>query len=638
MMKTLDSLKLSGQLPSPKGVALAILELCRQEDATMNDIARVVQTDPALSGRLLYQANTGINGRRPVASVPEAVMRVGLSAVRQLALGFSLVDQNQNGPCRPFNYQEFWSHSLLMALAMQELGKISHAAAPDELFACGLLARIGCLGLATIYPDEYARILEQRLSGEDLIGLEQKLLQTDHNELTAALLIDWGIPKALVEPVFHHENPSASGFSEGSRPHQLTHLFFLAARIADLGLIAEGGRGGLIAELMRLAGKIGLDADDFGVLVDELIKKWQEWGKLLKIPASALPAFAEMATTPGLGDEADPAALRVLLVDDDPTGLIMMGGLLGEVLGHTVYTAGNGQEALALAVEKMPQVVVTDWRMPVMDGLSLCRALRATEWGQSMYIIMLTGVDSEEEILKAFELGVDDYMVKPVNVRTLRARLRAAWHYVKLLEAWEHDRTQLKQFAAELAISHRRLEQVALTDMLTDLPNRRSGMSSLDQAWQASSRSGTPLAALLIDIDHFKKINDQHGHAVGDIVLKQVAKAIQESARKDDSICRLGGEEFLIICRNTDLKSAFHAAERLRNTIRSLATRGGEFTIETAVSIGVACKEPDMLNADALVNAADKALYHAKNTGRDRTCLINQGKMLSAQLKPTSPN
>ena len=603
----------------------------------MSEIARVVQTDPALSGRLLHQANAGINGRRPIASVPEAVMRVGLAAVRQLALGFSLIDHHQHGPCQQFNYQDFWSHSLLTALTMQRLGTLSQVGTPDELFACGLLARVGCLSLATIYPEEYSSILEQRLDGDDLIDLERQTLHTDHNELTAALLIEWGIPKALVEPVYHHEKPAASGFSEGSRPYQLTHLFFLAARVADLGLVAEGGRNGLISELMRLASQIGLDVDDFGTLVDELIVKWQDWGQLLKVPASALPAFAEMATAPIVSDEANPASLRVLLVDDDPTTLMMMSSLLGNLLGHTVFTAANGQEALALAVEKAPQVVITDWRMPVMDGLSLCRALRATDWGQSMYIIMLTGVDSEGEVIQAFELGVDDYIVKPVNVRTLRARLRAAWHYVKLLEAWENDRAQLKQFAAELAISHRRLEQMALTDMLTNLPNRRSGMGALDQAWRASVRSGVPLAVLLIDIDHFKKINDEHGHAVGDIVLKEVARAIHESARKDDSICRLGGEEFLIICRNADLKSAFHTAERLRKMIGARAIEGDKFRVQTAISVGVACKEPEMANPEILVKAADKALYYAKNAGRNRTCLISQDKFLLSHPNPAAP-
>ncbi len=633
-MRTLESLKVGSQLPSPKGVALAILEVCRREDTTTTEIARIVQTDPALSGRLLHLSNSIAmsSGGRQTASVPEAILRVGLAAVRQLALGFSLVDQSQNGPCKAFDYPRFWSHSLLMALAMQRLARISRAGAADELFACGLLARVGCLGLATIYPDEYASILEQSSSDTQLVELERQRLQIDHNELTAAMLTDWGIPKSLVEPVSFHEAPAASGFIEGSRPYQLANLFYLAKRVADLGVATEDARSDQIPELMRLGSQLGLDTEAFGAVIDELGKEWIEWGALLKVPAAALPAFSVMAAPPSADLEESPAALRVLLVEDDPTTLMMMESLLGELLGHTVFTATQGKEALALAVEVMPQVVLTDWMMPVMDGIELCRALRATEWGQSMYVIMLTGVDAEDDILKAFEVGVDDYVTKPINVRALRARLRAAWHYVQLLESWERDRAQLKQFTAELAISNRRLEHVALTDQLTNLPNRRAGMTALDQAWRSAERTGQALAVLAIDVDHFKKVNDSYGHAVGDLVLKAVAKAIQDSARKDDSICRMGGEEFLFVCRNTDLRAALQAAERLRKMIAGLVITVSGAEVRTSISIGIACKGTDTPDADALVNTADKALYGAKHGGRNRTCLMTQGQLLFSQV------
>jgi len=630
-MKTLESLKISGPLPSPKGVALAILDLCQREDATTTDIARVVQSDPALSGRLIRQANWLAQRGRSIASVTDAIHYTGLVAVRQLALGFSLVEQNLHGPCRGFDYQRFWSHSLLMGLAMKRFGELGHGGSPDELFSCGLMARIGLLGLATAYPVEYAEIAGQQVGPSELIEQERKFLQTDHNELTAAMLVDWGIPKMLVESVFWHEAPAGSGFSEGSRPFKLTHLFHLAQCVADLCLSPKAERNTLITDLLRQGGGIGLDADDLGALVDELASQWQEWGDLLNVPAAALPPFAEMAAPPKSGDDASPAALRVLIVDDDPTMLHLMKALLGKTLGHNVTTATNGQEALALAVAVMPQIVLTDWRMPVMDGLELCRALRAADWGQTMYIIMLTDVDSDDDVNRAFETGVDDYVAKPINLRALRARMRAGWHYVKLLESWEQDRAQLKQFAADLAISHRRLEHVALTDQLTELPNRRSGMHSLTQAWNAADRSGQPLAVLLIDIDHFKRVNDNHGHAIGDVMLKEVGKIIQTSARKDDRVCRLGGEEFLVICGNADVAAAYQAAERLRKMVRSLSIQAGGSTLRTSVSVGVASKEPGTADEEALVHAADQALYGAKNAGRDRTCVSRGGTLLHHQ-------
>ena len=629
-MKKLAHLSLDSELPSPKGVALAILELCRRDDITISEITRVAQTDPALTSRLIRQANSAAQGAgRPIASVTDAILRLGMGTVRNLAMGFSLVDQYQNGPCEGFDYQAFWSHALLMALAAQSFGAMTKLGASEELFACGLLSQVGRLSLATVYPVAYGQLLQDPNAAASMAALEQEHLHTDHNELTAALLIEWGLPGALVEPIYHHESPDTSGFSPGSRPHQLVHLFHLARCVADLGLAADGERSSRTTELLLLGGKIGLNADELGATIDELVCRWREWGELLRIPASSLPSFAQMSTPQALrsDERSNAGALRVLVVDDDPTTLAILETVLRDTLGHVVFTARNGNEALARVVESQPQVAITDWLMPGLSGLELTDALRATEWGQKIYLIMLTSLDTEEEISTAFEAGVDDFLIKPVNLRTLRARLRAAWHYVQLLEAWEHDRAQLKQFTAELAISNRRLEHAAMTDLLTELPNRRAGIAALDKAWAASSRFEHPLSVLVLDIDYFKRINDTYGHAVGDKVLIEVAQQIQRVARKDDSVCRLGGEEFLMTCPNTDIKAALLAADRLRRTIEALQIDVEGTVIRSTVSIGVASREPKMADSGALVNAADRALYRAKETGRNRSCIIIQGQL-----------
>jgi diguanylate cyclase (GGDEF)-like protein len=152
-------------------------------------------------------------------------------------------------------------------------------------------------------------------------------------------------------------------------------------------------------------------------------------------------------------------------------------------------------------------------------------------------------------------------------------------------------------------------------------------MNDLAQAWSAANRSGQPLAVMMIDIDRFKSVNDTYGHAVGDKVLTEVAGAIRDAARKDDSVCRMGGEEFLVVCRNTTLKSTLQAAERLRKKVKALKITAGAAELRISISIGVASKEPDMAEADTLVNAADKALYAAKLAGRDRTCVITRGEV-----------
>ena len=627
-MNKIEQLRVSGQLPSPKGVALAIMEISQRENATLDEVARLVQTDPAMSGRLLRLANAAAQNGRVVVSINEAVLRLGMATVRQLAMGFSLVDQYPQGRCTTFDYPGFWSHSLFMAVASQELAKVVRVGTPDELFTCGLLAQIGRLALVTVYPAEYAAILEQQDRGGSLRELERERLGMDHTEFTIAIMTDCGIPKALVEPVYYHEAPKTSGFSEGSRPCQLTHLFFHARRMADLGLSPEADRHGKISELMCLGGMVGLNTEALAEVFDRVVQQWQEWGELLKVPASHLPSFSTMvsAPVPRPEQELKSTCKRVLLVEDEPTTRLKTEAMLRQLLGCTVFTAENGKEALALALEIMPQIVITDWLMPVMDGLEFCCALRATDWGQPMYVIMLTGVETEDQIIQAFEAGVDDYVTKPVNTRALSARMRAALHYVKLLEAWEGDRVQLKQFAAELAISNRRLEHAAMTDLLTGLPNRRAGMDALARAWSASLRTGQPVAALVIDVDLFKLINDRHGHAVGDVVLQEVAKGIQAAARKDDSVSRMGGEEFLLVCQNADPRTALFAAERLRKTVKELKVNIAGVAIQTTVSIGVANREAGMADADDMVLGADKALYAAKNAGRDRVCLFALGK------------
>lgn len=638
----INQLKISTLLPSPKGVALALTEACRKDDVAITDIAKLIQTDPVLSGRLIQKANATNQRTRAISSVIEAIPHVGLNVVKQLAMGFSLVDQFQGGPCKGFDYQEFWSHSLLMAIAMQELGKVTRISAPDELFACGLMARIGCLALATIYPEQYAELLKQQTPEFPIMQLEQQQLQTDHNQITAAMMINFGFPAIFVEPVYYHENPVESEFSEGSRPYQIVHLLNLAKRIADFGLVEETERSKHITELMLLGGKIGLDTESFGTFVDLIMKEWHAWRTILKLPAMELPQpFHKMMNTcaPRADKATDAATLRVLLVEDDPSNQILVKELLANVLGHTVFTATHGQQALSLSMEALPHIVITDWLMPVMNGLELTKALRATEWGQNLYIIMLTSVEDEDEIIKAFDAGVDDYVTKPINIRAFRARLRAAWHYRQLQESWERDREQLKRFAAELAVTNRKLEHFALTDMLTELPNRRSGMETLTETWSIANRTGQLMAIMLIDIDHFKGINDNYGHAIGDKVLIAVSAIIRKTARKGDTFCRLGGEEFLVVCQpgNTDAKSAVLFAERLRQHIHSQQITVENFNIQISVSIGVALKEPGMQSEDHLVNAADKALYAAKNAGRNRVFLSLNNKLIAAPVSNSKP-
>jgi len=630
MMTQAEQLKLSGQLPSPRGVALAILELSRRENATLGEIARVVQTDPALSGRLIKLANTALHAVRPVVSIQEAVVRQGMATVRHLALGFSLVDQYRDGVCEAFDYKEYWSHSLLMALCMQAPGTRVHVAAADELFVCGLLAQVGKLALATAYPEEYNAVLLTRQAdpAQALISLERSHLETDHVEMGITMMADWGMPRTFTEPLTHYEESDHPGFPHDSRANSLVLMLRLSHQLADLGQADAKARPALLEDWMAQAAALDIPPETTGSFIDGVIHHWREWSELLKIPAVALPPFAEIRHG---HHEVDNQAhdgetteiempLRIVVADSDTTRRHHLMALLVENSEHTVYPAENGHAALALAMEVLPHVIITHYGLPLLDGLELCQALRATEEGRRMHILMASDEHGEEQLNRAYEADADGFLPGNLSAKGLHTRLRAVQRMIHLQAAWEKDRAQLRQIAAELAVANRRLANAALTDLLTGLPNRRSALEQLEQAWRAASRSGQPITVMVIDIDHFKSINDTYGHAVGDLVLREAAAVLRASARREDSVCRFGGEEFLVICPNTDLDAAWQSAERLRANLSARRIAIGNTTRTLTVSIGVAAREPATGDIDALISSADQALYAAKKAGRNKVC------------------
>jgi len=625
MMKQLEQLKLSGQLPSPRGVALAILEISRRDNATLAEIARVVQTDPALSGRLIKLANAASHITRPVVSVQEAVVRQGMNTVRQLALGFSLLDQYRSGACQAFDYQRYWSHSLLMALGMQALGARVHVAAPDELFVCGLLAQVGKLALATVYPDDYNAILVEHPGESEHLRSEHERarLETDHVELGVVMMSDWGLPKIFTGPLAHYEDPDDPSCPQDSRSNSLMLMLRLSYRLAELGLADADRRPQLAREWIGMAVGLDIPQEEAGTFIDEVIAAWQDWGKLLKIPATALPSFAEIChghIEPEEEATEHEPPLRIVVADSNVFTRRKLMAMLVDGTEHFVYPAENGNAALALAMEVLPHVIIAQCDLPLLDGVELCQALRATDEGRRMHILLTANDNGEDQLLRAYEAGADGYVPGNISPTGLHTRLQAAHRLVKLQNDWERDRAQLRQIAAELAVANRRLANVALTDLLTGLPNRRSAMDQLEQAWSAASRSGQPLSVMVVDIDHFKSINDTYGHATGDLVLREAAATLRASARREDSVCRIGGEEFLVICPNTDLKSAMQSAERMRSNLGAKRIAIGQMDKSITVSIGVAMREPALADLDALVSTADQALYAAKEAGRNQVC------------------
>lgn len=625
-----EQMKANGELPSPKGAALAIVRLTQRDDVSFADLANAVKTDPAFVGRLIKAANgASLGRRRPVASIQEALTILGLPAVRGLALGFSLISSHRSGACRNFDYGQYWSKSLVRAIALQAVAIRTQHMAAEEAFCIGLLANVGDLALATLYPEEFARILAETENSPRsvLLSRERAAFVLDCNALTAAMLQDWGMPPPFIAVVGFGDRPENAPFSEGSRNANMLQSLVLANYIAEVCMAADEARRGMVPQLYMLGSRLSLDAETVTLMCDQVVADWQEWGALLSVDTSVLPPFEDLSRPPPPprmvsavdSEQAVPEQhnMRVLVVDDDASMRAVLAALLSRA-GHEVFVASNGRQAFEMAIDLRPQIMIADWLMPEMDGIALTVALRQTRIGRAVYIILLTGLEDDTRLVEAFEAGADDFISKPLKPRVLEARLRAGQRVVLLQQEIERDRTDIQRFAAELAVTNRRLQEMAQTDSLTGVPNRRYAMDRLQQEWAESVRTGRSLACLVVDLDGFKGINDNNGHDVGDAALRQASAAMKRALRANDVVCRTGGDEFLAICPDTALEAAMVCADRVRAAVAAvrIPIPGGELGM--SVSIGVAVREDGMPGVDALVKVADLGVYQAKTAGRNR--------------------
>lgn len=326
---------------------------------------------------------------------------------------------------------------------------------------------------------------------------------------------------------------------------------------------------------------------------------------------------------------ADP--LRILIVDDDPSALALLERHLTKA-GYEVATAEDGVEAMRFLQTTNAPIVITDWVMPKMDGLELCRAIRAHEGIPFAYVIVVTGQETADgRLVDAFDAGADDYLCKPYKAKELLARIGAGERLIRLQKELDTRNREVHRYNAEVEIANSKLEaaneelnRMATTDDLTGLFNRREALSRLSDAWVSTERHGNPLACVTLDIDRFKNCNDAYGHDAGDVVLKETAKALLAAARRDEPVCRVGGEEFLIICSGSSEALAAIGAERLRRAVEDTVIHCGDLTLGVTISLGVAQRTPKMKSPDELLQAADNAMYRAKDAGRNCVCLAGE--------------
>jgi diguanylate cyclase (GGDEF)-like protein len=622
-------LKATGKLPSPKGVALSIIRLLQRDDYRIADLVQLVQSDPAIAGRILYFANAAAFGRaHPIISLQRAIVALGSFRVRDLVIGMSVMHSHRSGQCAEFDYERYWGHSLATGIACRELAPFAQIAS-EEIFTIGLLSRVGELALATLFPEDYAAVLvEARKQGKASEGLEQKRFHFDHRQLTASLLCEWGLPEMLSEAAFHYEDPDAAGFDAGSRAQTLTDSLCFASALAEICMVDQELRWNLLPELLSRAARLGIGGETLNELVDRVVAGWKEWGAKLQVRTQDLPPFAEilaatppvrrMGTVPAGEDRRSRTPHIVVQLVGIPLPEAEPLMRLISSMGHQPTLVENGPKSLAELLKHPAPIVIADTSILGLYPADFCRHLRRNVTGEDCYVLFLASPGQENRSLEIIDAGADDVLIKPINEQALRVHLTTAVRMRVLKEQIRRERQGVMRSTGEFASVQKKLLQEALTDTLTQLPNRRHGLDFLASELVFTQSGNASLACLMMDIDHFKNINDTHGHAAGDAVLVQLAAILRSTARAEDMVFRYGGEEFAAILTDTPPKIARQIAERIRHEVENAEFLWEERGIPVTLSVGVAMATGKAQDGQALIAAADAAMYRAKNAGRNQ--------------------
>jgi diguanylate cyclase (GGDEF)-like protein len=307
--------------------------------------------------------------------------------------------------------------------------------------------------------------------------------------------------------------------------------------------------------------------------------------------------------------------MRVLVVEDSPVYRKLLSGCLEE-WGFRPVVAETGEQAWRLLRERdAPNLVVLDWVLPDMDGIALCERIRKVDANKGyVYVILLTGKDGRQHMLKAMQCGADDYLTKPFDAPELKARLMVGKRIVELQQ--------------ELVSAREAMRHSATYDSLTGVMNRGEIMEFLRRELERGRRDHKPVAIILVDIDHFKRVNDLRGHLFGDEALKEVARRLRTKLRIYDGVGRYGGEEFLLVLPGCDSMTALIRADQLREQVSSKPVGSSKLEQVITVSMGVASSE-ESSDAETLLSQADAGLYRAKHNGRNRVEHIERVDLVS---------
>jgi diguanylate cyclase (GGDEF)-like protein len=299
--------------------------------------------------------------------------------------------------------------------------------------------------------------------------------------------------------------------------------------------------------------------------------------------------------------------IKLLIAEDDLVSMKIL-EKHAKTWGFDVYTANNGKKAWNTFQKENTQIAILDWMMPRMSGIELCEHIRQKTSEEYAYIILLTSRKNQNDVITGLIAGADDYITKPFNIPELKVRLKIGSRIIKLQQ--------------QLLESKRKIQEIAIHDGLTTLLNRAEIVRILSEAFEQARREKKPLGAIMLDIDHFKKINDNFGHQTGDSVLTKIAIRLKENIRPYDKIGRYGGDEFLVVLPNCGLIEVAQIAERLRVSICKKKIKTENQLLNISTSLGCTSLEnPNISSPKELMNISDHALYEAKKEGRNQVVI-----------------
>ncbi len=600
-------------MPSPGPVALELMRAVERRDVSVFQICQIARNAPMLVARTVQMANSALySGLRQTVAMEDAVMRIGVAALARLAVGLSLVHAPGDWDAG-FDLNQHWRCALARGMVLQNLARRLRNLASSEAFTLGLL---GQLAMVAAYGAQAATSNEGTEDG--LLRHQRRVWGFDQNQASAALLDGWGFPISLWLATLPIGQDTAHAAGRGGE----LSLTVDVARCMAAALCGPVDHNEL-PRLHKGAARLGLDAQAMLAMLDQLRADFPSMARILDISTPDTQAEAEFqrlravltATSPV--DRPGPASALVIATDK-ARGSEMDDALQTDADLRVIVAPDLGR-GLELLRDLQPDVLVLSADLAGLDVAALCRELRAAR-GPRLYILLVADDPATDMVSQAIDAGANDVLAMPTDARLLRTKVRLGGRTARLIDALEQERQNAFDMQRELAKLNAKLRAAAYSDELTGLPNRRALDDFLQRVWAETARVRQALSVVIVDLDAFKLVNDNHGHEVGDRVLVAVAQVLRAQTRASDMLARWGGEEIVLVCPGINATSAAFLAERMRSAVEQLR---GDFP-QITLSAGVAQVSPEDDNFSCVMRAADVALLQAKRDGRNRV-VVDRG-------------